>query len=77
MVKYIKTKDGKIIVFPGTMMHSDFKHFEPTSAGFVEFYIINDEVRCRCYGESISLGLKCDTIKDSFIANNTIIETFF
>lgn len=56
--KYIKTEKNQIIVFPYIMLHSDFKSFNPTSAGFIFFSINKDgEITCKCYGESFSLGL--------------------
>ena len=58
MPKYIKTIRNEIIVFNEYKMHSDLKHLEPISAGFIEFYTINDNIKCRCYGESISLSLQ-------------------
>lgn len=58
-VKYIRTKDNKIIAFGELFQHSDFKHFNPISAGFISIGIGNDgNPDCSCYGESISLGLK-------------------
>ena len=33
--KYIKTKNGEIITFSPLLQHSEFKNFEPTSAGFI------------------------------------------
>jgi hypothetical protein len=67
--KYIKTKRDEIIVFGEIMVHSDFKHMNPVSAGFISFGI--DEVgnpTCRCYGESISLGLSSDEERDTLLA---------
>ena len=65
--KYVKTKIGNIIVFSEMMQHSEFKKFEPTSAGFISIGIGNDgNPSCTCYGESVSLKLKSheeDTIK--------------
>ena len=58
-VKYIRTKDNEIIVFSELQLHSEFKCFEPISAGFISFGIGADEnPNCTCYGESISLDLK-------------------
>ena len=58
-VKYIKTKDDEIIVFPASIFHSDFKSWQPKSAGFISFGVSQKtgNPTCRCYGESISLGL--------------------
>jgi hypothetical protein len=57
--KYIRTKDNKIIVFSELQLHSEFKLFEPISAGFISFGIgVDENPNCACYGESISLDLK-------------------
>ena len=57
--KYIRTGNNKIIVFPTTMMHSEFKHFNPISAGFIRFSTNKKgKPTCRCFGESFSLGLE-------------------
>jgi hypothetical protein len=57
--KYIRTKDNKIIVFSELQLHSEFKRFEPISAGFIIFTTDEDKnTDCLCYGESISLDLK-------------------
>ena len=58
-VKYIRTKDNQIIVFSGSIQHSEFKSFEPISAGFISFGIGKDRnPDCSCYGDSFSLKLK-------------------
>lgn len=57
--KYIITKDNIIIVFPELLQHSDFKEFNPISAGFISFGVNKQgNPSCTCYGESISLDLK-------------------
>lgn len=72
--KYIKTRQGLIIVFSAAMQHSDFQHFEPVSAGFIGFGVNKDgENICYCYGESISLGLKSDP-DDTRIATFQILN---
>mgnify|MGYP001582994527 CR=1 FL=1 len=79
-VKYIKTKDNQLIVFPEYYQHSDFAHFEPISAGFVSIGVnVNGgsgygETTISCYGESISLGLKSDKEIDSELANRQILR---
>ncbi len=72
-VKYIKTKDKEIIVFGDIMVHSDFKHMDPISAGFISFGI-NEEGNptCKCYGGSISLGLPSDEQKDTELAQHQL-----
>ena len=75
--KYIKTKDKKIIIFSGLNAHSDFKIFNPISAGFLHFLIDdNNNVICQCYGESFSLGLKSNE-EDSRLAQIQIIQSIF
>ncbi len=64
-LKYIKTKEDVIIIFPGSLQHKEFKAFEPISAGFVKI----GETECVCYGESISLNLLSDK-DDSIIATS-------
>jgi hypothetical protein len=67
--KYIKTKGNDIIVFGEQMMHSDFKHKNPVSAGFIYFGIDEEgNTTCRCYGNSISLGLASDEEEDTRLA---------
>ena len=57
-VKYIRTKHNEIIVFSELLQHSDFKHFEPISAGFISIGIGKDRnPDCTCHGQSASLGL--------------------
>ena len=75
--KYIRTrKYSAIIIFPDFIAHSQFKEFDPVSAGFC--YV--DEVRgiVKCFGESISLGLKSDP-KDSIAATSQLfgVEAVF
>lgn len=71
--KYIKTKDKEIIVFGEIMVHSDFKDMNPISAGFISFGIDEDgNPTCRCYGESISLGLASDEEEDTFLAQSQL-----
>ena len=36
--KYVITEDRVIIVFPELMQHSEFKRFNPTSAGFYIYW---------------------------------------
>lgn len=56
--KYVRTENNSIIIFGATIKHSKFKHLNPVSAGFVYFYIDEDEtLRSNCYGRSESLDL--------------------
>lgn len=57
-VKYIRTKNDDIIVFSATIMHKEFEDWQPKSAGFIRFFVDeNENPSCHCYGKSISLGL--------------------
>jgi hypothetical protein len=68
--KYIRTKDNEIIVFGEIMQHSDFRNFNPVSAGFISFGI-HPESRnptCTCFGRSISLNLDSNEEEDTRLA---------
>jgi len=68
-VKYIRTKKNSIIVFSQLQEHSEFRMFEPISAGFISFGIGEDSnPDCSCYGQSVSLGLKSIEKEDSALA---------
>jgi hypothetical protein len=69
--KYVITKDNVIIVFPELLQHSEFKNFEPISAGFISFGIKDGNPSCSCYGESISLNLKSRE-EDTLIAKRQL-----
>jgi len=72
-VKYIKTKNNVIIVFPHFKQHSDFRHLDPVSAGFISFGVGQDRnPDCTCYGESVSLNLKSSE-EDSSLAKRQIL----
>ena len=80
-VKYIRTIDNQIIVFPETIEHKRFKHFDPISAGFMSIVAIGDRVynagaivQCSCYGESTSLGLVSNPEEDTKIANRQLFN---
>ncbi len=68
-VKYIRTKDNEIIIFGEIMQHSDFRDFNPVSAGFISFGINeNGNPTCSCYGHSVSLRLESNIEKDTMLA---------
>ena len=74
--KYIRTSNNCIIVFSGAMKHSDFKHMNPVSAGFISIGVDKDgNPDCSCYGKSESLGLESDE-QDSMRAKLQIIGMF-
>ena len=67
--KYIITKNKDIIVFSETIQHSDFRKWEPISAGFITFGVNEyGDVTCSCHGRSVSLGLDSRPEEDTFIA---------
>lgn len=72
-VKYIITKNNVIIVFSELMNHSDFKRFDPISAGFISFGINKQgNPTCGCWGESISLNMKSRPEEDTVIAKRQL-----
>jgi hypothetical protein len=71
--KYVVTEDRIIIVFPELMQHSDFKHFNPTSAGFISIGVNKEgNPTCSCYGKSVSLGLESNPEEDTKIAKRQL-----
>jgi len=76
-VKYIRTKSNQIIVFSELQNHSDFKHFNPISAGFISIGVGEDKnPDCACYGESVSLELK-SMDGDTLLAKRQILGWTF
>ena len=72
-VKYIRTKDNEIIIFGEIMQHSDFRNFNPVSAGFISFGINKEgNPTCSCYGESISLNMKSNPEDDTMYAKRQL-----
>lgn len=72
--KYIRTASNEIIMFPEIKKHSDFKHLNPVSAGFVRFkQEWGEENGCstiaECYGESDGLGIKSTPEIDNKLIN--------
>ena len=64
-MKYVKVGQyNSIIIFPAIIQHSEFKHFNPTTAGFC--YVSEEKVEC--FGESVSLGLKSNKRLDTIDA---------
>lgn len=62
-MKYVKTKEGEVVIFPTSIMHSRFGGLYPVSAGFC--VIRTDRKKVDCFGESHSLNLESDVKKDS------------
>lgn len=72
-VKYIRTKHDEIIIFGEIMNHSDFKDYNPISAGFIQFAVNKDgNPTCYCYGESISLKMISNPEEDTRLALLTL-----
>jgi hypothetical protein len=71
--KYIITKNKEIIVFPELLQHSDFKDFNPISAGFISIGINqHGNPSCTCYGKSVSLGLESNPEEDTKLARRQL-----
>jgi len=76
-VKYIRTDDDVIIVFCELLQHSEFKRFNPISAGFISFGVNNQgNPSCTCYGESVSLNLQ-SMEDDTMLARRQILGDIY
>ena len=82
-VKYIKTKDKQIIVFPEYITHDQFSDWNPISAGFISFGAVMSKnldymmTTCTCYGKSVSLKLESQA-EDTELAKRQILgEGYF
>jgi hypothetical protein len=75
--KYIKTKEGEIVVFPEMLQHSEFRDFNPISAGFIAFGVKDGNPSVSCYGKSISLGLSSNEEVDSRLAERQILGNYY
>ena len=59
--KYIIFNENGVecaIIFDEMIDHSDFKKFNPISAGFINIWSENNQLKIACYGRSTSLKLK-------------------
>lgn len=69
--KFVRLKEyDAVIIFPCVIKHSNFKDFNPVTAGFC--YVNVAEKRVDCFGESYSLGLKSDLKEDTIRATKQI-----
>lgn len=72
-VKYIRTNNDEIIIFGGIMQHSEFRNFNPVSAGFISFGINeHGNPTCSCFGTSIYLNLDSIPEKDTELAKQQL-----
>ncbi len=69
--KYIKTVEGKIVIFPCEIEHSKFRFLNPVTVGFC---LIEDK-EVKCMGMSLSLDLFADPKNDSLQATNQLFGT--
>lgn len=68
-LKYIVVDESHPVIFPETLVHADVgRRFNVTSAGFCQRY---PDGKWRCWGESLSLGIKSDQF-DEDLLNETI-----
>lgn len=75
-MKYVM-KDDMFMFLPLTMGHDSCGIRAPTSAGFINFIIEQDEcgndfLKAVCYGESISLGIKSREFEDADLITRRI-----
>lgn len=77
-VKYIRTSNSQIIIFPEYLQHDEFINFKPVTAGFISIRTNRfGDLLCDCYGESISLDLKSNPEKDSMLAYQQILNNSY
>lgn len=74
--------DGSAIVFSAAIQHKDMvRHGQKCeSAGFVTFHYKegdDDYIYAKCYGESVSLGIKSNPEDDSRLITRQITNPFF
>lgn len=74
--KYVRTSENRIIVFSELQQHSEFKYFNPISAGFIAIGVDErSNPDCTCYGESVSLQLK-SMAGDTELAKKQILGAY-
>lgn len=78
---YMKQKyvviDDVIILFSELLNHSQFKSFNPTSAGFVSIGVDDTgNPYGKCYGRSVSLGIDSNPETDTYLLNRQIFNNF-
>jgi len=67
--KYVVTKDGEMIIFSPLLKHSQFRGFNPISAGFISFATNwHGDITVQCYGESVTLDMESRREMDELIA---------
>jgi hypothetical protein len=71
--KYVVTANKEMIVFSELLQHKEFKELNPTSAGFISIFVKDGQTDCLCYGDSVSLGVKSDEVKDTYMAKRQIL----
>ncbi len=79
-MKYV-VKDDQFVLIPLTMGHDSCNLYNPTSAGFINFVIEQDEcgneyLKAVCYGESVSLRLKSREVEDSELITKRIKSSY-
>lgn len=72
-LKYVMTDKGPII-FSQSFNHSDFKQFNPKSAGLCEIAAQDNEVVVWAGGDSFTLGIKSNEQDESKI--KVMIESY-
>lgn len=76
-LKYVIDDYGNIAIFSPTAVHSDIArqmYGKAVSAGFVDFEVPADGVLdVKCFGESVSLGVKSNGFKDEEIIREKLL----
>ncbi len=73
-MKYIRTSEFEIIIFPVHINHDSFKgKYNIISAGYVDFKVDIFDIKPIVYGDSYSLDLK--PLKDDEMLIKNMIDT--
>lgn len=72
-IKYVRTENDEIIVFSELLNHSDFKKFNPISAGFISIGVNKEgNPSCNCYGSSYTLNMESKPEEDTELAKRQL-----
>lgn len=72
--KYVIVGEDQAIIFDSRFNHSDFGFMNVTSAGFVEIYSENGNVKVICYGKSVSLKMESKGDADAKIISRMLTK---
>lgn len=73
LLKYVRIAGDKIIIFPMTIQHTEFRQLHPITAGLCS--IDAEKKRVICSGASLTLNLPSDEETDSNLATLQLFGT--